>query len=77
GDHHRKKDQIKIAFGKQLKSKREERGFTQDELAQKAHLDPITIAFLEQGVGNVSLDTLITFAQVLSISLKDLMPDRV
>lgn len=75
GEHHRKKDEIKAAFGKQLKSQREKRGLTQEELAQKANLDSMTIAFLEQGVGNVSLETLIIFTQVLETSLKDLMPD--
>lgn len=75
GIHHQKKDQIKIAFGKQLKAKREERGLSQEALAEIAQIDQTTVALIEHGEGNVNLETLATLAQVLKIPLKDLMPD--
>jgi transcriptional regulator with XRE-family HTH domain len=75
GAHHQRKDQIKGEFGKQLKSLREERGFSQEELAEKADLDQTQVSLLEQGEGNVNLETLITLAQVLKVPLKDLIPD--
>jgi len=76
GIHHRKKDHIKTAFGKHLKRKREELGLTQEELAEQAGLDLLSLAFLEQGKGNISLENIISLAQVLKLSLKDLMPDN-
>ena len=75
GVQHRKKEQVKVEFGKRLKSKREERGFTLESLAEQAGLDPLAIAFLEQGEGNMGFDTIIALAQALEVSLKELMPD--
>jgi len=75
GAHHQRKDRIKNEFGKLLKSKREDRGFSVEELAERADLDQSVIALLEQGEGNVSLETIITLAQALKIPLKDLLPD--
>lgn len=75
GTHHREKEKIKFEFGKQLKSKREELGFTIEALAEKTGLDSVSIAFLEQGEGNVNLENMIALAKVLHTSLKELMPD--
>ena len=74
GTHHQIKEQVKVEFGKHLKFKREEKGLTLAALAEKASLEPLTIAFLEQGEGNISFDALITLAQALDVHLKDLMP---
>lgn len=73
--HNRKKTQVRIEFGKRLRCKRQEQGFTLEALAEKADLDPTSVAFIEQGEGNISLENIITLAQVLKMPLKELMPD--
>lgn len=73
GIHHRKKDQAKIEFGKNLKSKREELGFTQEELAEKAGLNPIFIEFSERGEGDIRFENILALAQALKILPKDLL----
>ena len=73
GEHHRKKEQTKVAFGKCLKSKREERGLTQEELAEKAGLNSIFIECCERGEGTISFENIIALAQALRILPKDLM----
>lgn len=74
GAHHHLKDSLKLGFGQHLASLREKRGMTQKELANASALDPITIAFLEQGEGTITLENMIALSQALQVSLKDLMP---
>lgn len=70
-----KKMQAKVEFGKRLKNKRQERGFTQEALAEKADLDSIYIEFFERGEGNISFENIITLALALKVSPKDLIPE--
>ena len=73
----RKKTQIQIEFGKRLKHKRRELGLTQEELAEKADLDPTYVSSIERGERNVSLGNIDALAQALMISPKELIPDAV
>lgn len=56
------------AFGRELRRRREEFGFTQIRLAQAAQLNPTTIALLEAGKGRIS--TLERVLTVLSIEIR-------
>ena len=69
------KVQAKIELGKRLKSKRLERGWTQQELALKVHLTVQDIELFEQGEGTMSVDVLVVLARALKISPKGLIPE--
>lgn len=70
-----KKNQIQIEFGKRLKLKRQELGFTQEQLAEKAGLTYSYVGSIERGERNVSLGNIIALASALMISPKELMPN--
>lgn len=53
-----------------IQAKREQAGFTQEELAEKLDVSPMTIQFVEQGRRVPSLPLLIALARELSFTLK-------
>jgi transcriptional regulator with XRE-family HTH domain len=65
---------IRIIFGKQLRKLREERGWTQEELADKAGMHFTYIGQIERGVRNPSLVNLEKIAKALRISAGQLLP---
>lgn len=70
-----KKTDIQIEFGKRLKTKRQELGFTQEQLAEKAGLTYSYVGSIERGERNVSLGNIVALALALMLSPKDLMPN--
>ncbi len=60
-------------IGHRLRSRREERGWTQAELARRCELHKAYIGFVERGERNVSLINLRRIARVLRIRLSDLL----
>lgn len=64
-------ERLKADIGAAVKGKREERGFSSDELARRAGVSKATIANLERGASNPTLETLTAVAAVLSVSLSD------
>ncbi len=60
------------ALGERIKAIRTIKGFTQEELGQKAALNYKYIGEVERGKVNVSLDSLGRITQALGISLGDL-----
>lgn len=72
--HNRKKTPAREAFGKRLKSKRLELGLTQEELAERAHLHHTYVGSVERGERNIAFVNILTLAQGLNISPKELMP---
>jgi XRE family aerobic/anaerobic benzoate catabolism transcriptional regulator len=56
-------------LGDRVRALRRERGWTQSELARRAHLSPRFVAQLESGRGNISLLRLDALAQVLGVKL--------
>lgn len=50
-----------------LREKREEKGITQEELAERSGISRITINRIEKGIQNVTLDKLIKIAHVLDV----------
>ena len=60
-------------IGHRLRVRREERGWTQAELACRCELHKAYIGFVERGERNVSLVNLRRIAKVLRIRLSDLL----
>jgi transcriptional regulator with XRE-family HTH domain len=56
------------AFGKRVAEIRRARGLTQEQLAEKADVTPLSIAFIEQGRRWPRLATLHKLAKCLDIS---------
>jgi len=59
--------------GQRIRDRRQELGWTQDTLAQKAGISKGFLSDLENGKRNVSADTLLGIARVLDLSLDYLM----
>jgi transcriptional regulator with XRE-family HTH domain len=57
------------AFGKRVAEVRRQRGYTQEELAAKADITPLSIAFIEQGRRWPRLVTLQKLATCLDVSV--------
>jgi ribosome-binding protein aMBF1 (putative translation factor) len=69
-----------VLRGQQIKTAREERGWSQSGLALRVGLDPSTLGYLEKGViRNSSFETVAKLAHTLDLSLDELAagpPDR-
>ena len=65
---------IRITFGKHLRKLREERGLTQEELADKAGMHFTYIGQIERGLRNPSLINLQKIAKALNINGGELLP---
>jgi len=59
-------------FAIHFRKLRIEKGLTQDELALEANVDRSTIARIEAGRQNITLDTIFGLSEALKISLKTL-----
>jgi HTH-type transcriptional regulator, cell division transcriptional repressor len=55
-------------FGKRVADIRRTRGLTQEQLAEKANITPLSIAFIEQGRRWPRLSTLNKLAKCLDVS---------
>lgn len=55
---------------------RKERGFSQSQLAYDAEIDISTLSRLERGGLNVTLETLISIAEVLNVPVIDLFKEQ-
>lgn len=66
-------DEIKTNFGKHLRKLRESKGWTQEELAEKAHLHWTYVGQIERGVRNPSLINLYRLTEALKIDKGELL----
>lgn len=64
-------------LGKKLRTAREKKGFTQQELADQSHVSVKHIAGIERGVKNPSFEILRALAGVLEISLDALIDPKI
>ncbi len=60
------------AFGDRVRSLRQERGLSQEELALRAGLHRTYISSLERGLRNVGLDNVLKLADALGVPASDL-----
>jgi transcriptional regulator with XRE-family HTH domain len=59
-------------LGRRIRALRERRGWSQERLADEAHLDRSYMSGIERGVRNVSILNLAKIARALSVPLTDL-----
>ena len=63
---------IKSRFGSRIRSLRDDRGFSQEELAERAGLHRNYVGGVERGERNVALENIVKLAGALSVRTKDL-----
>lgn len=68
-----KKNKILIRLGKNIREKRKEKVLTQEELAEKADINPKFLGKVERAETNVSLLTLAKICDALGISICELL----
>lgn len=68
GDEH-----IQKAFGKRLRQLREEKGWTQTDVAYEADLEPNYISRLELGKANPSMTVIVALVKALRCKVDDLI----
>jgi transcriptional regulator with XRE-family HTH domain len=66
------KASIKSLFGRALRALREERGYSQEELAERAGLHRNYVGGVERGERNVALENIVKLAGALSVRARDL-----
>lgn len=67
------RNKLLISLGKKVRSYREARGLTQEQLGEKATLDPTYISGIERGVRNPSIVSLERLARALGVPISDLL----
>ena len=72
----RVKKEINIQIGEQIKLSREDRGMTQEQLAEAIEVSPQYISDLERGVVGVSIPTLKRLCTHLGVSSDRILFDR-
>ena len=68
---------VKSRFGVRLRQLRDERGYSQEELAERAGLHRNYVGGVERGERNVALENIVKLAKALSVRPGDLFTDFV
>ena len=66
---------VKSRFGARLRQLRDERGYSQEELAERAGLHRNYVGGVERGERNVALENIVKLAKALSIPPSELFTD--
>jgi transcriptional regulator with XRE-family HTH domain len=66
---------VKARFGPTLRMLRDERGYSQEELAERAGLHRNYVGGVERGERNVALENIVKLAKALAVSPKDLFSE--
>ena len=66
------RDRLLASFGRNIARTRNERGLSQDALAEKANLDRTYVSGIERGVRNPGIKTVLRIARALGVNVGDL-----
>jgi len=66
---------VKSRFGARLRQLRDERGYSQEELAERAGLHRNYVGGVERGERNVALENIVKLAKALSVKPDELFAD--
>ncbi len=61
-----------VAFGRNVRKRREEKNLTQEALAERADLDRTYISDIERGARNVSMLSMLRIAKALGTTVSEL-----
>ena len=62
-----------IAFGKRVRELREQRGWSQEELAERAGMNWLQVGHIERGASDVKLSTIRKLAKAIGVRASDLI----
>jgi len=65
------------AVGRRIKEARQEKGLTQEQLAERAGVSPTYISVIERGLKSPQLDTFVPVCNALGVSADTLLTDVV
>jgi transcriptional regulator with XRE-family HTH domain len=65
-------DNVRVLVGERIRTLRKERGWSQEELGEKADLHHTYVGAVERGEKNASIDTLDKIADALGMEIVDL-----
>lgn len=68
-----KRDPVLTAFGQSVRKYRDAKGYSQEELAEKADLDRTYISDIERGTRNPGVKNVVCLAKALGVSSSELM----
>lgn len=66
------RDKTLLSFGRNVARLRDEKGFSQDKLAEKADLDRTYLSGIERGVRNPGIKVVIKVARALGVTVDQL-----
>ncbi len=67
---------VQAQFGERLRGVRQERGISQEKLAELAGLHRTYVSSIERGERNVSLVNIERLADALGVTMAELMPEQ-
>ena len=73
GGNMKRKEEQNVIIGRKLKEYRENRGYTQEEVAKEIEVNPKHYGRIERGENSCTVSNLITLCNLLGISTEDLM----
>lgn len=64
-----------VALGIRIKNKRLENNMTQEQLAEAVDISAVYVGQIERGDRHMTIDTLVKIANVLQVSIEELLKD--
>lgn len=64
-----------VALGTRVKNKRLENNLTQEQLAEAVEISAVYVGQIERGDRHMTIDTLVKIANVLHVSIEELLKD--
>ena len=67
------RDELLFKIGQSVRSLRNKKGISQEELAFRANLNMNSISTLERGINNVKIKTLYNIASALDVNIEEIL----